>query len=192
MNKVNKATYILFISFLLLLSGCSRNARQGTVIATVNGEPIYLKELQRELSMRVRQDPSLAINKAALRDMMDTLIERQIIVQEAMKRNMAKEESFVDTIKLFWEQTLIRDFIEYKSRQFDDYVFVTDKEVEDYYDILEGEGSELPPFKEIYPVIKARVEQTKRLQAFDSWLEGEKKKSRVSVHEETLAELEEK
>ena len=183
----------LFILILLILSGCASRVDQGQVVATVNGKVIYLKDLQRELSMRVRQDPSLVPDQTVLREMTETLIERQIIIQQAMKRNMAKEESFVDTIRLFWEQTLIRDFIEYKSRQFDSYIFVTDKEVEDYYDILEREGeTELPPFEKISPVIKARLGETKRLQAFDRWLKDEKKKSRVNVHEETLAELEEK
>jgi hypothetical protein len=51
-----------------------------------------------------------------------------------MERGLAREERFVNTIKAFWEQALIRDLVDAKNAEFGDYIFVTDAEAKDYYD----------------------------------------------------------
>jgi len=172
-----------------LMSGCAQKEKASKAIATVNGEPIYMDSLKRELSIMVKRDPSIEINPKTLQKATDMLIEKKIIIQEAMKKKMAEEKKFVDTMEAFWEQTLIRDFIEYKTAERERYVFVTDQEVREYYNNLLAQNAELPPFDEVAAELRWRLEQLKKAKAFEDWLEAQKKTSRISVDENAVLQL---
>ncbi len=177
--------WVIVLSVSVSLFGCASD-KDEQVIAKVNEEPIYLKDFKRELTFMAKQNPSLEVDKETVYDLMDTLIKRQLIIQEAMKRDMAEDPGFVDTIKSFWEQTLIRNFIEYKIKEFDMYVFVTDAEVETYYDKLQDGDMAIPPLGEAYNQIKDMIEQEKKSRALDDWLEKERKGSRIQIEKEIL------
>lgn len=132
----NKAvTAIICLLGLFLLSGCSK-VEQGKALATVNGEPVYLKDFKRELALKVRQNPSFKVSPSTLDEILDLLINKKLIIQDAMKENLAEKEKFLNTITVFWEQTLIRDFIEYKNSLTAYPVSATDREIKDYYEKL--------------------------------------------------------
>ena len=181
------ALLLILIFAAPFLSGCSPRAEKSGVIAIVNGEPVFLKDLKRELSIALRQNPSLKISDEIMDDMVDTLIKRRIIIQEATSRNMAQEQKFVDTIEAFWEQTLIRDFVEYKTGELDRYVFVTEKEVADYYDTLKGESARVPPLEEVQGKIKEVLKQRKNSEALENWLDHKKEKSEISTNKKLIS-----
>jgi hypothetical protein len=106
------------------------------VVAYVNNEPIYASELKREIARKAKCDPLFKLTPEAQCDYLESLINRKLIVQAAMKRGLAQEERFVSTIKTFWEQTLIRDFIDYKNKQAEDFLYVSDDDISKYYDNL--------------------------------------------------------
>lgn len=128
---------LLFL-FLIFLSACVKSDKNNgkTVLAYVNKEPIYLSEFKREIALRAKSDPSFKGTPEAKEEQLQSLIERRLIVQAAMQEGLAREERFVNTIKAFWEQALIRDFIEYKNSQAKDYLFATNEEINKYYDNL--------------------------------------------------------
>jgi len=126
------------IVFSLALSGCGNKNSGGKkeVVAYVNKEPIYLSDVKRELAMRAKLDPTFTITPEIEKKQLDQMIDKKIVTQEAMKKGLAREDRFVTTIKDFWEQTLVRDFLDIKRRDFQDYLFVTNEEVKEYYDNL--------------------------------------------------------
>jgi parvulin-like peptidyl-prolyl isomerase len=126
---------ILTIS-IIFLSACTQLDTSKEVVAYVNKEPIYASELKREIARKAQCDPLFKLTPDAECDYLESLINRKLIVQAAMKKGLAQEERFVNTIKAFWEQTLIRDFIDYKNRQGKDYLFVTDEDASNYYSNL--------------------------------------------------------
>ncbi len=188
MNR--RFSIVFLIALFAFVGGCSGANDQEEVIATVNGESVYLKDLRREISIRVRQNPSLELDRETLLDMADTLIKRQIMIQEAREKKMAEDPGFVDTIKHFWEQTLIRDFIEYKNEQFGRYVFVTDREAQDYYDELKRAGADLPPPDEARQKIRELVEQRKLALQLETWLEREKESADIELNRDVIFEQE--
>jgi len=178
----------IFLIFALITPGCARKTDDTTVVATVNGKPIYLKELKRELSNRARQNPALDISDRTLDEIMDNLIKRQIIIQEAMENKMAEDPEFADTIQVYWEQTLIRNFVDYKNKELERYIFVTDKEIGDYYENLKGRNSNIPPLEEVYDKLKEIISRKKKSEAIEDWLEEKKQKSSIKVHKKAVSE----
>jgi len=183
---------ILLLTSALLVTGCSPRKGEGAVVATVNGDPIFTRELKRELSNMVKQNPSIEINKTTAEDLLDSLIMRKLIIQEAMDRKMSEEKGFADTIKAFWEQTLIRNFVDRKTEELNRYVFVTDKEIEDYYNVTKAKTESIPSFEELRERIKKMIKQRKKSAALEEWLEEKKKKSKIHINQNKLSEVAQK
>ena len=173
--------YALIILVLIFLAGCAKNeADKKNVIAYVNKEPIFSSDLKREIAFKVRQDPAFKVTPKTEAEQLDTIINRKLIIQKAMERGLAREDRFVNTIKAYWEQTLIRDFLEYKDREFQQYLFVTEGEARDRYNKLAAK-SQAEPFEVMEPEIKKTIAAEKAEKLFGDWLDKERRKARVRI-----------
>ena len=129
----------LFIFPLFVLASCDRNSppsKTDKVVAYVNKEPIFASDLKRSMALKARQDPLFITTSDTEQDQLDIIIDRKLIIQEAVEKGLARQDSFVETIKTFWEQTLIRELIDFKKKEFQNYLYVTDNEIKKYYENL--------------------------------------------------------
>lgn len=177
---------------ILILSACTKTKAPSRptegVLATVNGEPIYLKDFKRELALKVKQDPTFKITPQTMQDVLELMVNRHLIIQEAMKKRLAEEDRFVNTIRIFWEQTLTRDFIDYKNKEFEAYIYVTEDEIKNYYERLKEESQvELPSLDEIYANLKTELKEQKLREALKGWLEQTKKKAKIKINMSLLS-----
>lgn len=124
---------ILLFILILFITACGGDKQKIEAIATVNDAPIPLKEFQKEISIQSRRNPSFKITSQTLENHLDTTIDKKLMIQEAMKMGLSEREQFVETIKTFWEQTLIRELIDVKSKEWADRIFVTEDEIEKQY-----------------------------------------------------------
>ncbi len=132
------AFILLFIIFIPFLPGCSSDSKdRSEYIASVNNETIKLEDFQREMALRSKQNPAYSVTPAAINQQLQTVIDRRLMVQEAMELGLASNDEFVRTIQTFWEQTLIRELIDAKSEEWEGRLYVTEKEIEDYYKIMQ-------------------------------------------------------
>ena len=128
--------YIPLVLLLIFTAGCGK--RESTVdkknvIAYVNKEPIYGSDLTKEIFLRSRSDADYKYNPEIRKELLDIMIDKKIAIQDAMKSGLARTDRFVSTMKAFWEQTLIRDFLEMKKKEFAGKVVVTEEEIKQYY-----------------------------------------------------------
>lgn len=138
MNIRRKTSFFVLIAlFLLVASGCSGASKaadpDNRVILTVNGDKITAKDVKRDLILRSRQDPSFKVTPTALNQQLEIIVNRRLLIQEAMRRKLAEEAGFVNTIRNFWEQTLIRDLFNQMGAQVAKSVTVSEEEVKAYY-----------------------------------------------------------
>ena len=123
---------IIFL-ILLLVSACEKNKPHEENIASVNGAPISAAEFQKEVSIRSKREPAFKITPQMLKEQLNTVIDKKLLIQEAMKKGLAEDPQFAETIKTFWEQTLIRELVELKAKEWADRLFVTEDEIERHY-----------------------------------------------------------
>ena len=121
---------------VLALFWASFTPQAKDVVATVNREPIFKDDLRREIALRSKMDPGFSVTPESEADQLERIIERKLIVQEAMQKGLARDERFVRAMQTVWEQTLIRNFIDHKKSQFSDLLAVTDADVRRYYENL--------------------------------------------------------
>ena len=140
MTRVYFAIVLAF--FVSFLNGCSRSPEKEAgisasgVVAVVNGDKITSHDVERELALRSKRDPSFKITPHTLKEQVDVMVNRKILIQEAMDRKLAEDEQFVGSIQNFWEQTLIRSLLERMSKDFEKSAFATEEEIQRYYDNL--------------------------------------------------------
>ena len=78
----------------LLLSGPLHASEKDDVIATVNGNPVTVQQLNHYAQMRQSQGEQLPQQM-----ILDEMINRELITQDATKRGLNKDDQFIDTLK---------------------------------------------------------------------------------------------
>ncbi|MFZ3072044.1 MAG: hypothetical protein WA162_02230 [Thermodesulfobacteriota bacterium] len=118
----------------IALCGCGGKNRDEKV-SSVNGAPILKKELETELTLVSIRDPGARITGRFVKERLDMLIEKNLLIQEAMKTGLSEDKEFAETVKAFWEQTLIRELIRRKSAELEKTIFVTDDEIRNEFEM---------------------------------------------------------
>jgi hypothetical protein len=182
---------LLAVMVVPFIHGCNKGkGGEGDVVATINKEPLRLEDFQREMALRSKQDPSYKITPQAIEKQMDTIIDRRLMIQEAMKMGLTSNKEFVRTIQTFWEQTLIRELIEAKNKEWGKRLFVTEQEVRDYYENMRNmakkDNVDLPPLQTLYDQIKRDILQQKRTTALETWLKEVREKAVIEINEKLL------
>jgi len=145
---------LLVVAFLY---GCGRKAQEkDRVVATVNGEPVHVKDVNRALALNLKRDPMFKVTPQTLQDQVDVLVDKKLLIQEALDRKLDQTDRFVNTIKTFWEQTLIRDLMAHKDGEISGSVSVNNKEIKDYY----GKLSHRKTFKVLRSKDKGLIERS--------------------------------
>ena len=181
--KALKSVTLLILSVsLVLLSACSRcdSLDKKEVVAYVNREPIFESELRLDIALTAKQNPSFKLTREAENEVLNNIINRKLLIQEATKKGLEREPRFANTIKRFWEQTLIRDFVDYKEKEFQDYLYVTDDEVNNYYENLVKAG-ETQPVDSLRPEIRKRIADEKANKLFENWFKDERARAKIEV-----------
>jgi len=80
--------------FALMIIGCGRPAEKpasavsgGKVIATVNGEPIFDKDLKLSLALRLKDDPSMQVKPSTMSEQIQLLIDERLKLQSKTREN---------------------------------------------------------------------------------------------------------
>jgi len=121
-----------FLSALLIIS-CQDKKEGQSVVATINDSRISMVELQKEVSIYSKREPASKITPQIIEEQLKTMIEKKLMIQEAMKMGIAEDEKFAETIKKLWEQTLIRELINAKNKEWADRLFVAEDEIQKHY-----------------------------------------------------------
>jgi len=129
--------YLYILIFFLIcssLSSCDqRTASNDSIIGYVNKEPVLASELDRVVSFEARKSPGQEITPDIRQKQLDLLIDKKLIVQEAIEAGLTRDENFIAMIKTYWEQALVRSFIDLKRKEFSKEITVTEKDFRDYY-----------------------------------------------------------
>lgn len=87
-----RAAAILLLALLAI--GCGRPAEKpasavsgGKVIATVNGEPIFDKDLKLALALRMKDNPSMQIKPSTKSEILQSVIDERLKLQSKTRDN---------------------------------------------------------------------------------------------------------
>ncbi len=66
------------------------------------------------------------------KEFLDTIIKREVLLQEAQRQELDKDKDFMKTIEKYWEQALLQTLLKKKSKEIVETVRVSNQEIEGY------------------------------------------------------------
>lgn len=179
---------ILPVLLIPVFTSCGGQRQHKDAVATVNGSPVSLQEFQKELAIYASRNPDFKLNAESVEEHLDMLIDKQLMIQEATKMGLAEDERFLETIKRFWEQTLIRELIDAKSREWNNRLFVTEDEILGYYQEMKPGLTPKPLLKDVRNEIRSSILEQKKQMALEEWLQEVRKGASIKIDAKRLSE----
>jgi PBP1b-binding outer membrane lipoprotein LpoB len=170
--------YLAVLLAALFMVGCSVKNEQKDVLAKINDYEIKAQEFEEAFkdSASAWQD-NLESRKAFL----ESLINQKLILQEAQKTGLDKEQGFLKAIERFWEQSLLKIVLEKKTKEIANSLKTTDTEVKEAYDKLSDTEKAGKSYQDLYNQLKWQLSNGKEAKAIESWLAALRQKAAITV-----------
>ena len=175
---------IILSSFLFCCS--QEKIEENKTLAKINDYVLTLDEFQTQLAQEVRFDKDFKVTKEAKKAFLDQLITKEILIQEAKRRNLDRKEKFIRAIERYWESTLIRDLMEMEQQKIEKRTLVSEEEIEMQYNEMKKSDNNLPQIDLIRHQISKKIMKDKKQRLLEEWSNQLKKSARVEINEELL------
>ena len=187
-NRFRVLFAILSVLLIPVFISCGGQRQHKDAVATVNGAAVPLQEFQKELAIYASRNPDFKLNAESVEEHLNMFIDKQLMIQEATKMGLAEDERFLETIKRFWEQTLIRELIDAKSREWRGRLFVTEDEILGYYQEMKPGLTPKPLLKDVRDEIRSSILEQKKQKAMEEWLKEARKGAEIKIDVKKLSE----
>lgn len=107
-------TLLALSAFVFLAAGCSKVQPNKDVLLKINGYSMTSGDFQDEML----SIPAFRLGKMTKDEILEDIIQKKLLIQEAQKEGLDKGASFMKTIEHFWEQGLLRAIVEKKMDHF--------------------------------------------------------------------------
>ena len=181
---------LLCTGFACLLSGCSGDgADEGRPMAKV-GDYVFTEKAFRERAAEWAYFQGIgALTQEKKRALLEQEIDKELLIQEAVRLHLHEEDLFRRTIENYWEQTLVTSLLEKKSKEIKDTIIVTAEEVQARYRQMTTQMQEPPPLAEVSAALEREIADEKRTKAVEDWIKTLRTKTEITIYEENLEAL---
>lgn len=192
---------LLFVLLILIsLAGCAKSKEDVTrlenrVIATINNYKLTAADFKDGLKTTIAQKDLASDPARAKADILEELIMRKVLVQEAQKENFDKEKSFMKEIERYWEQALVKLLLKKKLQEISGMIHADRNEIVSEYDNMKREASaekqaEFPALETLEGDIRDSILKRKKEVILEKWADGLRKRASVRIDREALDEIE--
>ncbi|MCM8791027.1 MAG: SurA N-terminal domain-containing protein [Candidatus Omnitrophica bacterium] len=181
---------LIVVAAMASVSGCGPHGKEPAekeLVVRIGNYRMSTKDFQEETYLsgygrRLPEDQARA--KAQL---LDEIIMRKLLVQEAQRHGFDRERSFMLEIERYWEQALLKQLFNMKMRELAASTRVSDEEVKKRYEeTAMEEGGKIKSYEEMAPEIKRELFNKKIQSALDGWMADLINKGDVTVYRENL------
>lgn len=131
---MRKIYAILIFGMVLMLTGCLDDSpRDNQFLVRVNNYKINSGDIDKLFKFEVETGWNFHTANATKADFVRNLVQTQLLIQEAKKRELDQSEIFRQTIQRYWESTLMRDLLAEKEEQLRKKTHVSEEELKEYY-----------------------------------------------------------
>lgn len=177
---------LLFLT--VFFAGCAdeKPPRNSRVIAEINGFILTRNEFESKLARELAYNRQYKATDEAKTEFLESLIKKEVLIQEAVRQGMDKETLFTEAIERYWEATLIKNLMESRMRVLRETVIVSENEIKKRYQSLKMQNPALPPLVEIESDISAQVKEEKLTAAVEHWVTGLKQSADIKINPSNL------
>lgn len=184
--KIRK-NYGLFAVLCLLtvvaLASCSKKQPAEKPAIKVNDVEISVSEFNKRFSQMKNSDDTVENRKLFL----ENYLNRKVLLLEAQRLGIDKEESFLDAVEKFWEQSLLKIVVDRKLKEISQNIKVSKQEVQQAAQKWLSENPTTTKSKKdiIQLIMKQRVREKQTL-ALNSWISDLRNQANIELDNELL------
>ena len=131
------------IVLILAIYG-SRGRESQKVLARINNYVMTVEDFKDE----IKYSPYAGDETLDIQRLLDLAIRKQVLIQEAQRRRLDREKTFMKTIERYWEQTLIKELLEKETRRI-------------YETVSEDKQAEVSPFVDLLLDVRKQLRDEK-------------------------------
>jgi len=180
--------YLTVLLIMTCLTGCNQkpsgNPASQQVVAQVNHYAITVDDFNHEIGFLRPVFRSIsAIPPAELRvGILDEMVNRELLLEEAQKLNIDKDPEFMRQIESFWRLSLIKQLLKHKMAQIEASTSVSDAEIKAEYAREKSQMVTPKSLPEMAPEIKGMILRRKVQKALQAWEDSLKTKAVIQRH----------
>lgn len=178
----------------LLAAGCagehkSNSADENIVIAKIDDYKMTAADFRDEARLVLKGRAWQADPARAKEELLENLITKKIMIQEAQKQNFDKNKDFMKEIERYWEQALLKLLYKKKMQEILRAVKVDEKEVrEEYNRLLEAKDPEAvtEPYEKMETEIRNDLISRKVQEDLSAWIASLRNRAKIEVDKKAL------
>ncbi len=185
-----RTKYVFWIIFGLCLAivSCAREeTNEKQALVKINDFVLTLDEFQVQLAEEMKLDRDFKLTQEAKKDFLDQLIVKEVLIQEAKKRNLDRREKFIRAIERYWESTLIRDLMVIEGQKIEKRTVVSQEEIEMRYKKMKELDENQPPLESIRESIAEKIMADKKNKMLEEWVNQLKQKATIEINQKLLS-----
>ena len=190
--SVSWVRMVILFCFSFIAAACSNNAddaaTRGQVIARVNDYSLSLEEFRKGLVREMEYARDFKATAEVKTEFLQSLIKKELLIQEAKRRGLDTREEFVDAIEAYWEATLIKQLMEEKNREIKKVALVSEKEIQERYAQLKSENPTIPAYELAEKQIAEELYHQKKTRLLDQWISSLQENAAIEINSELLNE----
>lgn len=184
---VKRLLFMLIAGLFLVFPGCTQDPDEnGEVLAKINDYQLTLKEFETQLASNLEFERDFKLTQKAKKQFLDTLIEKELLIQEAMELKLDHNKKFITAIERYWEATLIKNLMELKGKEITESTYVSQEEIEARYGELKRSQGNLPPMEEMRKKIVKKIKREKKSRKLGQWVQELKQNAKIETDPELL------
>lgn len=186
--KIKLGTLVFLVCTSLL--GCSEQSQENSKpVVKVNDYTISEDALRSRMASLSYYRGMSAFSLDDKKNLVDQEIKKELLIQEAMRLGLDKDDSFRKTIEKFWEQTLITEVVKQQLEKIQKNTIVTSDEVANAYKEMQDNNPNCPPLETVAGSLEKSILEQKKTEALSTWTDDLRKNAKIIVYDDNLASM---
>lgn len=172
---------VLILSTALVITSCLKKTKEEPAIILDNIK-ITKSEFDNAFNRLSFEKEATSQERKAF---LENFINRKLILKEAEKIGLDKNQEFLEDVQDFWEQCLLKMSLDKKTKELFMSIKVSDKEINDFYNANKDKLNN-KDLSSSYNEVRLIILKEKQKKAISDWLESLKKKTNIKVNYKLL------
>ena len=182
-----KLIYSIVVVLCCSILSCAQESQEEKqALAKINDYVLTLDEFQVQLAEEMKLERDFKLTQEAKKEFLGQLIVKEVLIQEAKKRDLDRREKFIRAIERYWESTLIRDLMVMEGEEIEKRTVVSHEEIEMRYKKMKELDKNMPPLASIRENIADKIVDDKKNKMLEKWVDQLKQKATIEINQKLL------
>lgn len=179
---MKRYSFLIVCMALTAIWGCESHENENVALR-INDHAISSDEFNEKFTEMQYEKDTPKVRE----EFLSNLINRKLLLQEAERLGLNEDPRFLASIEHFWEQSLLKVILEYKTKELSQILTVSEEEIKEAYARFKNENPGVPQsYEDMRSLLREQLLRMKQTVALNSWVENLKKNASISIDKPAL------